>query len=829
MTTTTTTTTNDNEGESDSDVVAVAIARRDRRTGVDTTTTDDDDDDDDDDGRRRRRGGVGNESMVDDLANEGVPTWFDADVFNASTFDAMKYIDEMTTFVSGEALSEQLAAYEKKIRDELGTLVNENYEEFASLGDDLPDYEALKRQVDEESQEIREKLARKREELVQALERLEASAAEREASARASANKQLVDECAHTVSKVERLLGELDVREGEKKSSEELRDENDTKVLATRAFLIDAADREGLDMLEPVFEDQQANVSDAAEDMHQSHVSDNVDERARMLDRVASEVNRLHFYQKQGKDLPLIRDLSDRIEYCELKLTTLVQSALLDGLMDVEKNSNVISHCLHACTGIGKMDVVETAIRSICIQPAVEKVLEDAREDDFVTVLQKVTDAALNSCAHVLELTRKVDSGLHSNDFLAGTILAEVDAQLSAAQSNAFSPGIPKVFIKNYSAAMDFLSKLENKAATAASLNNFRASKHLEVFMKRWNLPVYYSLRFQEFAGDVDDELNKPGLDTSLASDGFLLTSTTQTWRTMSRCMADDVYVPALADKFIRLMAQVLARYKSWVNNGIEALAIQQNTESTGESTVALGANKSNWGATAGGEELILVRLDVERLCERVSTAGVESVKAGTKSLGEEASEVAASCILEGVKDVEALVPKLSEFIIKVFVDRCVEALKQLKGITATFRMTNKPMPTRHSHFVPMILAPLQAFLDAERTKMLSKASRLQIVSQVVEAVCEKYTEMASELVSTVKKTEASLNRLKDRQGKTSSAGVGDTDKICRQLYLDAKEFATQIEKLGINVKDSKTFASLWAAVESGIRESESGIGSQPL
>ena len=765
----------------------------------------DDDDDEDDDG-----------VFMDGDVTGGAPTWFDARVFASETFDAMKYVEEMTSFVSDETLLEQLKAEEEKIREALGTLVNENYEEFASLGDGLKDFEVVKKSIEPESAAMREEVVRAREEMVQALERLEASVEQREASARTSASKRLADECAHTVSKVERLLGELDFK-GERKlhaSDARMDDENDDKLLTTQVVLITAEDKEGLEMLEPAFEDDLTNPSETSEDMHPAHVSDNVDERARMLDRVASEVNRLKFYQKQGKDLPSIRDLADRIEYCELKLTTLVQTALIDGLM--EKNTNIISHCLHGCTAIGKLEVIETAIRSICIQPAVEKAIEDGREEDFSTMLKKVTDAAFESCAYVLELTRVVDSGLHSYDFLAGTILAEVDAQLSTTQSNAFSPGIPKVFIKNYRAAMDFLNTLENSAPTIASLNHFRASKHVEVFMKRWNLPVYFSLRFQEFAGDVDDELNKPGLDTSLASDGFLLTSTTQTWLTMCKCTANDVFVPALADKFIRLMAQVLARYKSWVTTGIETLAIQQNTERTGESTMSMGVNNTSWGGTAGGEELILVRLDVERLCERVRTDGVKNIESGVKSLGSEVSSIATDCILNGVKDVESLIPKLSEFIIKVFVDRCVEALKQLKGITATFRMTNKPMPTRHSHFVPMILAPLETFLDAERTKMLSKESRQDIVGQVVESVCDKYAEMSRELVSTVKKTEASLNRLKDRQGKTSSTGIGDTDKICRQLYLDVKEFATQIEKFGINVKVSKAFSELWAAVESG-------------
>ena len=177
---------------------------------------------------------------------------------------------------------------------------------------------------------------------------------------------------------------------------------------------------------------------------------------------------------------------------------------------------------------------------------------------------------------------------------------------------------------------------------------------------------------------------------------------------------------------------------------------------------------------------------------------------------------IAVDCVLEGANELQEIIPQLDAFIVKVYVERCVESLKQLKGITATFRMTNKPMPTRHSHFVPTILAPLQAFLDNERTKMFSKTSRQEIVDKVVDSVSERYAEMASDLVATVKKTEASLNRLKDRQGKTSSTGVGDTDKICRQLYLDAKEYAVQMEKFGVVSTNSDAFNELWSNVAAG-------------
>ena len=771
----------------------------------------DDDDDDDDDADVAKANGRGD---LDD-ARDGRPTWFDARAFERDDFDPWEYVEEITTFVGSETLREALDGHERETREALERLVNENYEEFASLGDDLRDYAELRDKIMPGQIETKREVSEGREEIVRALERLEASAEEREAQARASASKRLADECGHTVSKVERLLGELDVVGGKSSASDGATGgERAGDLLAS--VVIGAEDREGLEMLAPAFEDDQATPSGAeTDDMHREHISGDVNERARMLDRISSEVNRLKFYQKQGKDLSAIRDLADRIEYCELKLTSLAQTALIDGLK--EKNANVISHCLHGCTAIGKFDVVESAIRTVLIRPAVEKTLESIAEEDFASVLPKLSETALTSCSYVLDLTRVAESGLQSHDFLAGTVLAEVDSQLSSAFEKAYSPGIPQDFIKNYRAAMKFVDILEDLAPTMASLNHFRASRYLESYMKRWNLSVYFNLRFQEFACDVDEELNEPGLDTSRASDGFLLTPTTQTWLTMAKCMAEEVFVPALTDKFIRLFAQVLSRYRTWVKAGIEALSVQQSSDSNAEEgKVTMVTSSSSWGATAGGDELILVRLDVEKLCAKVRSDGAACVKASTSILGEDTAQIAVDCVLEGANELQEIIPQLDAFIVKVYVERCVESLKQLKGITATFRMTNKPMPTRHSHFVPTILAPLQAFLDNERTKMFSKTSRQEIVDKVVDSVSERYAEMASDLVATVKKTEASLNRLKDRQGKTSSTGVGDTDKICRQLYLDAKEYAVQMEKFGVVSTNSDAFNELWSNVAAG-------------
>ena len=194
---------------------------------------------------------------------------------------------------------------------------------------------------------------------------------------------------------------------------------------------------------------------------------------------------------------------------------------------------------------------------------------------------------------------------------------------------------------------------------------------------------------------------------------------------------------------------------------------------------------------------------------------------------GAPAAECAKECIVIGVEQLRGdTMPKLTAALVAAVVERCLEALKQLKGITATFRMTNKPLPSRHSHFVPGILAPLRAFVDSDRAKALTPASRRELALSVSDGVSARYGEMAAELVTTVKKTEASLNRLKDRKagkagagggaagagGKDAGAGkVSDTDKICKQLHLDVCEYGAQLAKLGVVPAERETFKSLWA------------------
>lgn len=97
---------------------------------------------------------------------------------------------------------------------------------------------------------------------------------------------------------------------------------------------------------------------------------------------------------------------------------------------------------------------------------------------------------------------------------------------------------------------MEFLEKLKAECVTPNSLVALKENTHYKHFQKKWNLPVYYQIRFQEIAGAVETVLTKPispssikGTLNSLTQNEFSLHATCVVWDNLQRIWADDVYL----------------------------------------------------------------------------------------------------------------------------------------------------------------------------------------------------------------------------------------------------------------------------------------------
>ena len=814
---------------------------------------------------------------------ESTPSWFDVNAFRGEDFDAGAYVESLGAYVSMDELKAELERYQSRLRERLVDVVNRDYDKFLRISEDVVDVESAVSEWEAPLANFKAEVEATRAELVEALNEMDDVMRRRQECADQRATLELMLDVNNLVTKVERLLDELDPDPAGTAGTAETASRNGWAAPTDRGpaaasaadpnatteesdaeddwdaadVEVTADDEEGLDALRPrlVGGDDAAALALAGEDDKRGARAgggDAAEARARTIERVSGEVNRLRFYRGKGERLKFVRALGPRIEACETRLAAALRDATAAAA--ASRSRAALSHCLRAHVAVGRVDEAEEIVRRAVARPAVTRVVESDADADYPHLLDRCATAALEACDVELELTRDAESDLAARfNLLANAVLAEVDARVAEAKPGAFSPGNPDAFRRNHAAFTALLDRLEERVPTLASLRAFRESEAMTTATRRWNASAYFALRFREIADAVesglDDERLIRAVERGTSRDRFLLAATEAAWEGLGRCWREDVFVPRAAEKFLKLSAQIVSWYDGWLSEGVAAVGTETagGAEATGDAEAAGGAEAGgadggaeasgdgstaaaaprpprSWGASAGDDDLLAARADVDLFLRRVVNELIPLATSTVRTaLGDAAGEAVAECLLAGVDEAtRGGAAELDAAVARIVADRCAAALKQMKGITATFRMTNKPLPTRHSHFVPGVLAPIRAFVESPAARALTRETRERLAAAAAERVSATYADMAGELVASVRKTEASLNRLKDRKatkaGATGSNPGGDdagkptdTEKICKQLHLDVAEYAAGLASLGIDPGDSAAFKALWA------------------
>ena len=658
-------------------------------------------------------------------------------------------------------------------------------------------------------------------------------------------------------------------------------------------------------------------------------------ERCRLLERVAGEANRSRFFQTKGdeQNLAFVKGLRPRVERSEARLAEATAEAVAEACR--ARDAVAIARCLSAYVALGRVAEAERAIRETRVAPAVAAASKAmaanvssagsandggegtaaAASPPFGALLETCAAAALRSVDVELEVTfpgwglgsdDKSSPGLETLNLharvcvLGECVLAEVDARVAETAPGAFTPGDPVAFFANHLAACEAMDVLERRLPpTKAALALLRDSPPVRAFFKRWNVAAYFALRRREIVARLEADLEEDRLTRAVAEaregetgekgrtspEPFATAAAAGTYRALEKCFdTERVFLPRAADKFVKLAAQILARFGGWVAAGArepsraaepsrasrrEASAEKEETDAvvsgaTGDETGDETRDPRDarpvvsWGATASDEDLLALRGDVEVLAARVETElaprvaarlartlGDAAAAASTEVLASGASALVASrrVVRDGddidnttvvsapvgappsVSATEALDTRLASDVVK----RCVSALGQLKGVTATFRITNKPTPTKPSHFAAGVVEPLRRFAESEAVRRASAPTRRALVDAAVAGVCAAYAAAAADLTDSVRKTEASLIRLEDRKGEKekgyadfsstsekSTSGPTDAEKICRQVRLDAEAFGRAVARLGFDTEKSDAFSELWGVCGEG-------------
>ena len=171
---------------------------------------------------------AGDASTDPSVAPPGTPSWFDASAFAKPSFDAAAYVDDMSAYVSMDALREELESYQRHLRRLLVDAVNEDYDVFLSLGEGLVDV----RKVVEDDMEgpiaaFKRDVTDTRAEIVALLNDLREKLRRRAECAERRATLELMLDANNVASKVERLLDQLDSGDEENEASDDEAKEKD--------------------------------------------------------------------------------------------------------------------------------------------------------------------------------------------------------------------------------------------------------------------------------------------------------------------------------------------------------------------------------------------------------------------------------------------------------------------------------------------------------------------------------------------------------------------------------------------------------------------------
>ncbi|XP_047946948.1 conserved oligomeric Golgi complex subunit 2 [Salvia hispanica] len=571
---------------------------------------------------------------------------------------------------------------------------------------------------------------------------------------------------------------------------------------------------------------EKGQISNSISLQHAENGTNLRETQSMLLERIASEMNRLKFYIAHAQNMPFIENMVKRIQNASLLLDTSLGHCFIDGLE--HKDASVIYNCLRAYAATDNTNSAEEIFRSTIVAPFIQKVIPhgssvtvggstgDDLEQDYERIKQHIED----DCKFLLEISSTENSGLHVFSFLANSILKEVLSAIQKGKPGAFSPGRPTEFLKNYKSSLSFLEYLEGHCPSRSAVAKLREEPVYIEFMKQWNTGVYFSLRFQEIAGSLDSALTSttlvpsPNLENSQS---LVLKQSISLMDCLRSCWRDDVLLLSCSDKFLRLFLQLLSRYSNWLSAGLSA-------RKAGNAAATPG---SEWATSASPDDFLYIIHDLNNLVEEVRSDYLDHVLGVLKSCSSEVLDLVKQSILQGSDSLKVLQTPVINSIVEALVEKSVEDLRQIKGITATFRMTNKPLPVRHSPYVSGVLRPLKLFLEGKQAATyLTTEHREELLQGTASEITRRYYELASDLVSVARKTETSLQKIRlgaqRRAGASSDVSdnnISDTDKICMQLFLDIQEYGRNLALLGVDATSMPAYRSLWQCVAPSERQ----------
>lgn len=566
------------------------------------------------------------------------------------------------------------------------------------------------------------------------------------------------------------------------------------------------------------------------------------------LARASAEAHRLHSVLQQAGNLPLVQSVSERCSPHVHELSRRLTHAFPRSLRSGDWKS--AEHCLGALASVSEHGQAEEAVRDELVQPAVKNALQSAQTSDatLATFLYECQHRCVDAVAPIVSM-RNGDEF----DFLGNSVIPAINDTAHSAFPDSFSPGRPDEFLQSYKAVRQLLDELDRTSVSSKASRKLRSSQATSKLLGSFDLALFSSLRFQEIVHPLEREIQPLGQNTDsssldegpshppnleLSTDPVVM-QPTQTgeecvkrvtdedsdpanhenpdetehtsrsmlesaavkaaWSALKECWNRDKLVLELSRSMLRLSLQIMARLHSYVRCGVQA--------STGQ-----------WSST---ESLSRLKVDLDDLAVLVESKLAPIVSEQIQgNAGQDAKAILIDACNECLRSASE---KVATACAEKLAAEGGDHLRQMSGISATYRMANKPFPSRPSHFVRSVLQPAHSFAKQSGGRLPSEM-RFAIAREAAELVTKRYASAAKELMQTVQRTESSLARLKRgsqvQQNSTNEhdetgSGSSYTEKVTEQMRLDIEEHSKHLVALRMDTNASAALDELRSVLRS--------------
>lgn len=472
-----------------------------------------------------------------------------------------------------------------------------------------------------------------------------------------------------------------------------------------------------------------------------------------------------------------------------------------------QKNVDGLERCLRIYCTLDECRTAEEVFKGEIVSPYMSRVVSESSLQNspqgLTGIYNQILDFVSLHMKNLLTLTKK-NGKVKGYNFIVNSFWTEVERRMETNMSSIFAPGNPEAFYQKYKCTLEFLERIEQIIEDPTEIVAFKAHSQYKSFKVRWNLPVYFQIRFQEIGSNLEKACSRDLEATKFAeqqisASQFNLVQFSIALTCISNCWQEGIYLPQLFHRFFKLTLQLLSRTTTWV-----------------DSAIAFNFPASTDSQTPSLKLKLLATLfsDISNLSKKIPQIVTLVLEKAPVSLALTPPQLD-EAFFDNRSTLTTKLNRLQTLIVQELVQASIPHIKQVSDIPRLYRKTNRDVPSRCCQYMELLVQPSREFRERYHGMVGGDERLKEFLANVFTFLTLNYYQAVDEVLTSVQKTEESLRRLKnlrDRNANPTTAAaatssmststdrttMSDDDKIRLQLQVDVIHYVQEIESIGL-------------------------------